>query len=53
LEVEAEDGPYLTDFQLEQLVQIMNEQNEALMENYRQIAQKEKEMVPAGISDQW
>ena len=34
----------LTDFQLEQLVQIMNEQNEALMENYRQIAQKEAEL---------
>ena len=34
----------LTDFQLEQLVQIVNEQNEALMENYRQIAQKEAEL---------
>jgi hypothetical protein len=39
--------------QLEQLVQIMNEQNEAFMENYRQIAQKEAEMVPPGISDRW
>jgi len=39
--------------QLEQLVQIMNEQNEALMENYRQIAQKKVEMVPPGISDRW